>query len=77
VIENVSGIRIIARKAGNAISSSSQLIFVTGAIINRPTMTRIGAVVNTGNIERRGAKKRKGRKKRPAKTEDNPVRAPC
>ncbi len=76
-MENVRGIRIIASKAGKAISRSTQLIFVTGAIMNRPTMTRIGAVVKTGNIDRRGAKNRNGRKKSPAKTEERPVLAPC
>ena len=67
----------MARNAGSAISISSQLIFVTGAIINRPTITNIGAVVKTGNIERRGAKNKNGRKNRPAKTDDKPVLAPC
>ena len=38
------GMSAMAKKLGNAISICFQLIFVTGANINTPTMTKMGAV---------------------------------
>lgn len=76
-IENVRGIKIIAKKAGMASSSSSHLMRVTGFIIKTPTNTSGAAVATAGTIESKGEKKRNGKNKRPATTAVSPVRPPC
>ena len=47
-IEKVSGIIAMLRKAGIAISGSSQAMSASGAIISAPTRIRAGAVAASG-----------------------------
>ena len=77
VMENDNGISTIAKNAGTAKCNLSHSILVTGLIMKTPTMTRTGAVVKVENMASVGEKNKKGRNIRPAKTELNPVLAPC
>jgi len=77
VMEYVSGIRIMARKQGMASSSLSQLMFITGFIINTPTITSTGAVATAGTMESKGEKNMNGINSNPAITAVSPVRPPC
>jgi len=63
-MENVSGIRMMVRKAGTASSSFERGSFETDLNINAPTKTRTGAVAKAGTIPAKGARNRQGRKQR-------------
>lgn len=76
VIEYVRGIRIIAKKAGNASSKFFQFILSTGPIMNAPIRTRAGAVAIAGTTESRGEKNINGRKRSPDVTAVIPVLPP-
>ena len=77
VIENVNGIKTIAKKAGMASSREAQLILRTGFNINTPTSISAGAVAIIGTIESKGDKNMKGINSNPATKAVKPVRPPC
>ena len=76
-MEKVSGIKMMAKKAGMASSRRSHSIERTGFIIKAPTNTKGAAVAMEGITDKRGDRKKNGRKRRPATTDTSPVLPPC
>ena len=77
VMEKVSGINRILRKAGMASSYFVQLILRIGVIMKIPTMIRMGDVAIAGTMDSNGEKNMKGKKSNPATTAVNPVLPPA
>ena len=76
-IEDVSGIMIIVRKAGNASVKSWKLILPTSLIIKAPTKISGGAVANPGTRPMRGANNSEIKKRTATVTAVSPVLPPA